>query len=385
MEAEGVVAWGEAPVGENPFYNEENYQKTGWTILQDYLAPPLLEADLSQRVGCDAGACPRARQPHRQSRAGVYRVGPLCSARRAQPGQPAGRHARPRGRGRQRRHPEGHSHAAQGGRRLSGRGLHAHQAQDQAGLGRRADARRARAWPNLRCRWTPTASTAWRMPRTWPNWTPSTCCWSSSRWRTTTSSTTPSSSRAQVAPLPGREHRLARACALGHRDERLRHHQHQAKPHRWAGRRQAHPRHGAGGGDAGLARRHVGDGHRARHQRGAGEPAQLHPARRHQRQRPLLCTRDIVKNPFTLNADSTLTVPTGIGHGAVVDEDFLDDVTLERWEMWATGRVTERQQDLVTGEWKHLVVGRSVREEAVAVVAKISVTEKLVIITVYRE
>jgi hypothetical protein len=40
---------------------------------------------------------------------------------------------------------------------------------------------------------------------------------------------------------------------------------------------------------------------------------------------------------------------------------------------------------LVTGEWKHLVVGRSVREEAVAVVAKISVTEKLVIITVYRE
>jgi O-succinylbenzoate synthase len=46
-------------------------------------------------------------------------------------------------------------------------------------------------------------------------------------------------------------------------------------------------------------------------------------------------TRDIVTNPFTLNADSTLTVPTGIGHGAVVDEDYLDEVTLERWEMWA--------------------------------------------------
>lgn len=41
--------------------------------------------------------------------------------------------------------------------------------------------------------------------------------------------------------------------------------------------------------------------------------------------------RDIVKNPFTLNPDSTLTVPTGIGHGAVVDEDYLDDVTIERW------------------------------------------------------
>ncbi len=42
--------------------------------------------------------------------------------------------------------------------------------------------------------------------------------------------------------------------------------------------------------------------------------------------------RDIVRNPFTLNADSTLTVPTGIGHGAVVDEDYLDEVTVERWE-----------------------------------------------------
>ena len=47
--------------------------------------------------------------------------------------------------------------------------------------------------------------------------------------------------------------------------------------------------------------------------------------------------RDIVKNPFTLNADSTLTVPTGIGHGAIVDEDYLDEVTLERWEIWRVG------------------------------------------------
>jgi o-succinylbenzoate synthase len=45
--------------------------------------------------------------------------------------------------------------------------------------------------------------------------------------------------------------------------------------------------------------------------------------------------RDIVTNPFTLNPDSTLTVPTGIGHGALVDEDYLDDVTLERWELAA--------------------------------------------------
>jgi O-succinylbenzoate synthase len=45
--------------------------------------------------------------------------------------------------------------------------------------------------------------------------------------------------------------------------------------------------------------------------------------------------RDIVKNPFTLNADSTLTVPTGPGCGAIVDEDYLDDVTLARWEIGA--------------------------------------------------
>jgi O-succinylbenzoate synthase len=41
--------------------------------------------------------------------------------------------------------------------------------------------------------------------------------------------------------------------------------------------------------------------------------------------------RDIVQTPFTLNPDSTLTVPTGIGHGAIVDEDYLDDVTVDRW------------------------------------------------------
>jgi len=45
--------------------------------------------------------------------------------------------------------------------------------------------------------------------------------------------------------------------------------------------------------------------------------------------------RDIVRNPFTLNADSTLTVPDSIGQGAVIDEDYLDDVTLERWEISA--------------------------------------------------
>lgn len=43
--------------------------------------------------------------------------------------------------------------------------------------------------------------------------------------------------------------------------------------------------------------------------------------------------RDIVTNPFTLNDDSTLTVPTAPGNGAIVDEDFLEEVTVEKWEV----------------------------------------------------
>ncbi|MEM7130851.1 MAG: o-succinylbenzoate synthase [Chloroflexota bacterium] len=42
--------------------------------------------------------------------------------------------------------------------------------------------------------------------------------------------------------------------------------------------------------------------------------------------------QDIVTNPFTLNDDSTLTVPTGPGNGAVVDEAFLEEVTTEKLE-----------------------------------------------------
>ncbi len=40
--------------------------------------------------------------------------------------------------------------------------------------------------------------------------------------------------------------------------------------------------------------------------------------------------RDVVRNPFVLNPDSTLSVPEGPGSGAEVDEAFLDSVTLER-------------------------------------------------------
>ncbi len=45
--------------------------------------------------------------------------------------------------------------------------------------------------------------------------------------------------------------------------------------------------------------------------------------------------RDIVTNPFALNAGSTLTVPTAPGCGADVDEAYLEEVTVERWELRA--------------------------------------------------
>ena len=46
IDAEGITAWGESPVGANPFYNEEN-QKTAWVIMQDYLVPMLTQATIS--------------------------------------------------------------------------------------------------------------------------------------------------------------------------------------------------------------------------------------------------------------------------------------------------------------------------------------------------
>ncbi|MFN8444550.1 MAG: DUF4258 domain-containing protein [Caldilineaceae bacterium] len=50
-----------------------------------------------------------------------------------------------------------------------------------------------------------------------------------------------------------------------------------------------------------------------------------------------------------------------------------------------TGQVIERQQDHQTSEWKYLISGQSEFDEAMIVVAKISVTDKMVVITVYRE
>ena len=50
-----------------------------------------------------------------------------------------------------------------------------------------------------------------------------------------------------------------------------------------------------------------------------------------------------------------------------------------------TGKITERQKDKITSEWKFLVSGRSLAGDKIAVITKLSPTGKLIIITVWRE
>ena len=48
-----------------------------------------------------------------------------------------------------------------------------------------------------------------------------------------------------------------------------------------------------------------------------------------------------------------------------------------------TGEITEQQKDRDTGEWKYLVEGETIAGDLAVVVAKLSITNKLVMITVY--
>ena len=50
-----------------------------------------------------------------------------------------------------------------------------------------------------------------------------------------------------------------------------------------------------------------------------------------------------------------------------------------------TGDIVERQADSESGEMKYIVAGKTINDERLVVVAKLSLTDKLVIITVYFE
>ncbi|HQV93159.1 MAG TPA: DUF4258 domain-containing protein [Anaerolineales bacterium] len=68
-------------------------------------------------------------------------------------------------------------------------------------------------------------------------------------------------------------------------------------------------------------------------------------------------------------------------------EFFLDKKPLRAGVESAilSGKIIERQKDQSSGEWKYLVKCESLAGESVATVTKIGPTDKLIIITVYRD
>jgi hypothetical protein len=64
-----------------------------------------------------------------------------------------------------------------------------------------------------------------------------------------------------------------------------------------------------------------------------------------------------------------------------MDNDGLSIFDIER--IILTGEIIERQKDHITDEWKYLVKGWTTTGSQGIIVAKLSLTGKLVIITVY--
>lgn len=69
-------------------------------------------------------------------------------------------------------------------------------------------------------------------------------------------------------------------------------------------------------------------------------------------------------------------------------EEEMDDDNLSIFDIESgvlTGSIRERQKDQDTAEWKYLIDGQSLADDSIVVVAKISPTNKLIFITVWRE
>jgi hypothetical protein len=66
-----------------------------------------------------------------------------------------------------------------------------------------------------------------------------------------------------------------------------------------------------------------------------------------------------------------------------MDDDGLTILDVESSVL--TGRIVERQRDVRTREWKYVVSGAGVDGRPAGIVAKLSATGRLVILTTYRE
>ncbi len=64
-----------------------------------------------------------------------------------------------------------------------------------------------------------------------------------------------------------------------------------------------------------------------------------------------------------------------------MNDDELSIYDVERGIL--TGEIIERQKDKVTAEWKYRIKGETIRMNEVEIIAKLSPTNKLVVITVY--
>lgn len=68
-------------------------------------------------------------------------------------------------------------------------------------------------------------------------------------------------------------------------------------------------------------------------------------------------------------------------------EEEMEDDKLSIFDVESivlSGKILERQKETATAEWKYLVTGKTLADEEATIVGKLSITEKLVFITVYR-
>lgn len=64
-----------------------------------------------------------------------------------------------------------------------------------------------------------------------------------------------------------------------------------------------------------------------------------------------------------------------------MNDDNLTIFDVERCIL--TGKIMERQRDAISAEWKYRVLGETLDGDEIEVVAKLSITDRLVFITVY--